>query len=153
MGREREDARVGGLERTREEGVLWDELGRGGELGVDAEELVDREAFEGVVDDVGLDMEVGVDATDLGSGENNVAVELDGEEGLHVGLVGEVELGVGADDNIGEAEGEKPAEPTSPRWLATKTLVSLSARKEGSAERTEKRVILREEGDARYLGE
>jgi hypothetical protein len=115
---------VGGLERAGEERVLRDGLRR--ELGVDAggaeeEELADGAALERRVDDVGLDLEVGgdevagvggvgVDAADLGGGEDHVAGLLGGEEGLDVGLAGEVELGVGADDDVGEAEGEEAAE-------------------------------------------
>uniref|UniRef100_A0A8R7R825 Uncharacterized protein n=1 Tax=Triticum urartu TaxID=4572 RepID=A0A8R7R825_TRIUA len=115
---------VGGLERAGEEGALRDGLRR--ELGVDAggaeeEELADGAAAERGVDDVGLDLEVGgdevggeggvgVDAADLGGGEHDVAGPLGGEEGLDGGLAGEVELGVRADDHVGEAEREEAAQ-------------------------------------------
>lgn len=115
---------VGGLERAGEQGILGDGLRR--ELGVDAggteeEELPDGAAPERGVDDVGLDLEicgdevggeggVGVDASDLGGGEDDIAGLLGSEEGLNVGLAGQVELRVGADDDVGEAEGQESAE-------------------------------------------
>jgi hypothetical protein len=51
-----------------------------------------------------------VDAADLCRREDHVAGPLGGEEGLDVGLAGEVELGVGADDDGGEAEREEAAQ-------------------------------------------
>ena len=119
---------VGGLERAGEERALGDGLRR--ELGVDAggaqeEELADGAGAQRGVDDVGLDLEVGgdevggeggvgVDAADLGGGEDDVARALGGEEGLDVGLAGEVELGVGPDDDGGEAEREEAAQDRGP---------------------------------------
>lgn len=119
---------VGGLERAGEERALRDGLRR--ELWVDAggaeeEELEDGAAAQRGVDDVGLDLEVGgdevggeggvgVDAADLGGGEDDVARVLGGEEGLDVGLAGEVELGVGAEDDGGEAEREEAAQDRGP---------------------------------------
>lgn len=114
---------VGGLERAGEERVLRDGLRR--ELGVDAggaeeEELADGAAAQRGVDYVGLDLEVGgdevggeggvgVDSADLGGGEDHVARAFGGEEGLDVRLASQVELGVGADDDGGEAEREEAA--------------------------------------------
>ncbi|CAL5049018.1 unnamed protein product [Urochloa decumbens] len=119
---------VGGLERAGEERALRNGLRR--EFRVDAggaqeEKLADGAAAERGVDDVGLDLEVGgdevggeggvgVDAADLGGRQDNVAGLLRGEEGLDVGLAGEVELGVGAGDDGGEAEGEEVAKDRGP---------------------------------------
>lgn len=70
---------------------------------------------------VGLDLEVGddevgweggdgVDATDLGGNEDDIARELGGEEGLDVELLVEAELGAGADDHVGVAEEKEASE-------------------------------------------
>lgn len=70
----------------------------------------------GGVDDIGLDLEVdrdefgrvgvvGVDAADLGGGEDDVAGAVAGEEVVDGGLAGEVEVGVGAEEEVVEAEG------------------------------------------------
>ncbi|EAZ15576.1 hypothetical protein OsJ_30987 [Oryza sativa Japonica Group] len=61
-------------------------------------------------DEVDREGGVGVDAADLGGGEDDVAWELYGEEGLDVGLLGEVELGVSEDDHVDEAEGDEVVE-------------------------------------------
>lgn len=108
---------VGGLQRAGEQCLFWDRLGC--ELGVDArgaeeEELLDAVAVGGV-NDVGLDLEVdtdelgwiglvGVDAADLGRGEDDEPGLLGSEEGLDIVLAGEVELGVSAEEEVGEAE-------------------------------------------------
>lgn len=45
-----------------------------------------------------------MDAADLGGGENNVAGLVGCEEGFDGGLVGEVEVGFGGEEEVGEAE-------------------------------------------------
>lgn len=50
-----------------------------------------------------------MDAADLGGLHDHVAGQLRGEEALHVRLAGEVELGVGAGEEIGEAQGNELA--------------------------------------------
>jgi hypothetical protein len=82
-----------------------------GEPGVDAARAEEQQALDAIfvrgVDDVGLDRQVvadelgrvavvGEDAADLGRGEEDVVGLFCGEEGFDGGLVGEVELGVGA---------------------------------------------------------
>lgn len=78
------------------------------------QQLGHRSRSERGVDDIGLDLEVdgdeirgkvgvGVDAADLGGGEEDVAGAVEEEEGLDVGLAGEVELRVGGDEEVGEA--------------------------------------------------
>ena len=63
------------------------------------------------MDDIGLDHEVvvdefgriggvGMDAADLGGGQVDLVGPCCGQEGAHGGLVGEVELGVGAGDEL-----------------------------------------------------
>jgi hypothetical protein len=47
---------------------------------------------------------VGVDAVDHGCSEDHEPGLLGGEEGVHIALVGQVELGVGAQDEVGEAQ-------------------------------------------------
>lgn len=70
---------------------------------------------------VGLDLEVGddevgreggdgVNATDLGGNEDDIARELGGEEGLDVELPVEAELEAGADDHVGVAEEKEASE-------------------------------------------
>jgi hypothetical protein len=64
------------------------------------------------MNDVGLDGEfvadefggvgvIGMDATDFGRGEEDVAGFFGGEEGFDSGLAGEVEFGVGAGEDVG----------------------------------------------------
>ena len=111
---------VGGLEGAGEEAGLGH--GLGGELGVDAggaeeEEAVDAGLPRGL-DHVGLDDEVvadevggvgvvGEDAADPGGGENDVLGPLLLEEAGDRGGVEEVELGVGAGEEVGVAEAGK----------------------------------------------
>jgi hypothetical protein len=47
---------------------------------------------------------IGVDVADHGCSEDHEPGLLDGEEGAHVAMVGQVELGVGAQDEVGEAQ-------------------------------------------------
>ena len=69
-------------------------------------------AFPGRVDDVGLDGEivadefgrifvVGVDAADLGGGEEDVVGLLLLEEGVHLCLIGQIQFGMGASEQVG----------------------------------------------------
>lgn len=71
--------------------------------------------FERGGDDVGLDLEVdgqeiggvgfvGVDAADFGGGEDDVVGLVIGEEGVDGGLDGQVELRVGAEEEVCEVE-------------------------------------------------
>ena len=94
-------------------------LGNGlrSEFGVNArraqeQELLDAMAVGGV-DDVGLDLEVdgdeirrirvvGVDSADLRGGEDHESRPLGGEERFDVALARQVEIGVGAEDEVRE---------------------------------------------------
>ncbi|PON70391.1 hypothetical protein PanWU01x14_080600 [Parasponia andersonii] len=107
---------VGGLQGAREEGIFGNWLR--GEFWVDAggaqeEELPDAVAVRGV-DDVGLDLEVhgdevgrvgvvGVDPAYLGGREDHESGPFGGEEGVNFALAGEIELGVGSEDQVGIA--------------------------------------------------
>jgi hypothetical protein len=55
---------------------------------------------EVVVDEFGRVGGVGVDAADLGGGQVDLARLFGGHEGPHGGLVGEIQLGVGAGDEL-----------------------------------------------------
>ena len=57
---------------------------------------------------------VDVYAADLGV-EDHVAGQLGGEEGLDADLAGEIDLDVGADNHIGEAQGEQDRGRRRPR--------------------------------------
>jgi len=107
---------VGGFQGAGQQGVFAH--GLRGEFGVDAAAAEEQEFLHahapGLMDDVGFDHHVlvdefgrvgvvGVDAADLGGGEVDLAGLLGFEEGAHGGLVGEVELGVGAGDDVGLA--------------------------------------------------
>ena len=47
---------------------------------------------------------VGVDATDLGSGEDHELGLFSSKEGIDISLAGEIELGVGSEEEIGESK-------------------------------------------------
>jgi hypothetical protein len=64
------------------------------DVGFDQEVLVEEFGWVGVV---------GVDAADLGGGQVDLGRALFGEEGLDGGLVGQVQFGVGAGDEMGVA--------------------------------------------------
>ncbi len=106
---------VGGFQRTGEQRVfphrLWSQLG------VDAAGAEEQKQLhtiaEGGVDDIGFHHQilvnelcrigvVGVNATDLGGGQVDLIGFFGFEEGAHGGLVGEVQLGVGAGDDVGD---------------------------------------------------
>ena len=107
---------VGGFQRAGEEGVFAH--GLRGELGVNATAAEEQEFLHadppGFVNDVGFDHHVlvdefrrvgvvGVDATDLGSGQVNLVGLFGFKEGAYGGLVGQVEFGMGAGDDVGLA--------------------------------------------------
>lgn len=104
---------VGGLQGAGEQGVFAH--GLAGVFGVDAAGAEEEELFramcEGGVDDVGLDHQifvdklrrvgvVGMDAADSGRGEIDLVGLFFFEEFLDSGLVGEIELAVGACDEV-----------------------------------------------------
>ena len=107
---------VGGFQRACEQGVFAHRLRC--EFGVDATAAEEQELLHpdspGFVDDIGFDHHilidefgrvgvVGVDTADLGGGKIDLVGLLGFEEGAHGGLVGEVEFGVGAGDDVGLA--------------------------------------------------
>jgi hypothetical protein len=74
-----------------------------------------------------------MDATDHGHNKDHEPRLLGGKEGTHVALAAQVELGVGAQDEVGEAQVwsfRTMAKPTSPRWLATKIFAALLPKKD-----------------------
>ena len=76
---------------------------------------------------------VGVDSACLGRCEEDIVGLFRGEEGLDRGLVGEVEFGVGAGDEVAEAPGAQGAHPGGADegaqfCLATKTNPTLVRR-------------------------
>lgn len=94
------------------------------ELGVDAGGSKEKELlgtkFVGGEDDIGLDEKinsdeiggvggVGENAADLGGSEEDEMGAVDGEEGLDIGLAGEIEGGVGSEEKVGEAESVEAA--------------------------------------------
>ena len=104
---------VGRFEQAGQQRVLGHRLGC--QLGVDAagaqkQQLLDP-VLEGRVDHVGLHHQVvvdevgrvdvvGVDAADAGGSQVDLVGALGGKEGAHGGLVGQVQLGVGAGENV-----------------------------------------------------
>ena len=107
---------VGRFEWAGEEGGLGHRLR--GQTRVDAGAAEEQQAFDAVtpgrLNDVGFDQEVlveefgrvgvvGVDAADLGRREVDLGRALFGEKGFDGGLVGQVEFGVGAGDEMGVA--------------------------------------------------
>ncbi len=106
--------RVGGLERPGEQRGLANGLRR--ELRIDAARAEEQQALHarapGLVDDVGRDHQVlldelggigvvGVDAADSGGCQVDRVDVLGGKERAHLLLVGEIELGVAARDDVG----------------------------------------------------
>jgi hypothetical protein len=105
---------VGGFQRAGEQGIFAHGLRC--KLGVDATAAQEQEFLHanppGFVDDVGFDHQVlvdefrrvgvvGVDAANLGGGEVDLVGLFGFEKGAHGGLIGEVEFGVGAGDDVG----------------------------------------------------
>jgi hypothetical protein len=68
-----------------------------------------------LVDEFGRVGVIGVDATYLGSGQVNLIGLFGFEEGAHGSLVGQVEFGVGAGDDVGLALRLQRAEQLAPK--------------------------------------
>ena len=104
---------VGGLQRAGQQVVFLD--GLGAVARVDAARTQEHQALDAgqvrAVDQVALDEQVlieevsavevvGLDAADLGSGDEDVVRLLLSQEGVHGALVDQVQLGVGAGDEV-----------------------------------------------------
>ena len=105
------------LQNARQQGIFSHRLG--GQLGVDAagteEEQLLHAHLPRLMDDVGFDHHVlvdelsgvsvvGVDAADLGSSKVDLVWLFRLEESPYGGLVGQVQLGVGAGNDVGLAQ-------------------------------------------------